>query len=68
MKPMNSKDKRIKMLPNHWDPRINFICLDYPDFLEHIDSFDGSSEEVLEEGIEQFVTDIIEAKVNIDLD
>ena len=68
---MNQNDNRISILSQagyQYDPRINFICLDYPDLLEHIDSFDGSSEEKLDECMEQFVSEIINAKVNIDTD
>ena len=69
MRSMNSNDNRLNILSGYvYDPRINFICLDYPDFLEHIDSFDGSTEEKLDECIEQFVSEIINAKVNIDTD
>ena len=63
---MNGSDERLKLLSGFEDNRINFVCLDHPDFLEHIDSFDGESEEKLEEGLETFVSEIIEAKVSID--
>ena len=68
MKSMNANDNRLKILQNYFDPRINFICLDFPNFLEHIDSFDGNTEESLEEGLESFVSEMINAKVNIDMD
>jgi hypothetical protein len=36
--------------------------------LEHIDPFDGSSSEKLDECLDQFVSEIINAKVEIDID
>ena len=50
------------------DARTNFICLDYPSFLEHMDEFDGTSEEDLDQSMDKYVSEIINAKVNIDLD
>ena len=48
MRVMGSSDERLDILNDWVDPRVNFVCLDYPNFLEHIDSFDGSSSESLE--------------------
>jgi hypothetical protein len=36
--------------------------------LEHIDKIDGSSEDALEESLNNYVKEILEAKVNIDTD
>jgi hypothetical protein len=55
-------------LSDFFDPRINFICLDYPDCLELIDSFEGENEDKLDEELEKFVLNVIEAQVNIDLE
>lgn len=66
MRVMSSNDERLNILNDWVDPRVNFMCLDYPNFLEHIDSFDGSSSESLEQGMSSFVTEILNAKVNID--
>ena len=52
MRSINAHDNRLDILKNFSDPRINFVCLDYPNFLEHIDAFDGSTEEALDEGLE----------------
>ncbi len=46
------------------DGRINFVCLDFPDIVEHTDSF--ASEDDLNERLDQFVAEILNAKVNID--
>ena len=27
------------------DPRVNFICLDFPDFVEHIDVINGEDQD-----------------------
>mmetsp|Transcript_22923 Transcript_22923/g.22229 ORF Transcript_22923/g.22229 Transcript_22923/m.22229 type:complete len:108 (+) Transcript_22923:73-396(+) len=47
------------------DPRINFVCLDFPEPIERIDSFIG--EEDLNEKLDSFVSDIINEKVSIDM-
>ena len=65
LRSLNGSDKRLDCLRNYSDCRANFVCLDHPDFLEHIDSF---SDDQLEDCLEQFVQEIIEAKVEIDLD
>ena len=46
------------------DGRINFVCSDFPDIVEHTDSF--ASEDDLNERLDQFVAEILNAKVNID--
>jgi len=69
MPSLNAKDERLELLESFdIDPRINFICLDYPEFIEVIDSFTGSSEEKLDEELDVFVSNVLEDKVNIDLD
>lgn len=68
MRSLGSNDQRLNILKNHWDPRINFVCLDYPTFLEHIDPLDGSSADALDEGLDKFVSEIVNAKVTIDTD
>ena len=45
---MNGNDERIKILSNFFDPRITLVCLDYPECLEQIDSFEGTDEEKLD--------------------
>ena len=47
------------------DPRINFICLDFPDFVEHIQVISGDSQKELYESLDNFVGEIINAKVTI---
>jgi hypothetical protein len=69
MRSISSNDTRTNLLRNHWDPRINFVCLDYPTFLEHIDPLDGGgSTEGLDEELDKFVSEIVNAKVTIDTD
>jgi len=48
------------------DPRINFVCLDFPTFVEHVDVFQGKDEEEYFQCLETFVGEIINAKVSID--
>jgi tetrahydromethanopterin S-methyltransferase subunit H len=44
------------------------VCLDYPTFLEHIDPLNGKSAEALDEELDKFVSEIVNAKVIIDTD
>jgi hypothetical protein len=46
------------------DGRINFVCSDFPDVIEHTDTF--ASEDDLNEHLDMFVAEILNAKVNID--
>lgn len=46
------------------DGRINFVCMDFPDIVEHTDTF--TSEEDLNERLDKFVAEILNAKVNVD--
>lgn len=46
------------------DPRVNFVCLDFPEAIEHIDVFQG--EEDLYEKLDSFVSELINEKVNVD--
>ena len=57
-------DQRLSLIREFSDPRVNFVCLDFPDIPEHIDSFpDGDS---LYERLDQYVSEIVNAKVNVD--
>ena len=40
-------DQRLNLIKESHvlDARINFICLDYPNFIDHMDQFDADSEE-----------------------
>ena len=68
MRSLSSNDSRLNLLKNNWDPRINFVCLDYPNKLEHIDPIKGSSSDVLDESLDKYVSEIVNAKVTIDID
>ena len=46
------------------DARINFVCYDFPDLIEHIDSFAG--EEELDKKLDSFVSEILGERVSID--
>lgn len=46
---------------------MNFICLDFPDFVEHIQVIQGETQDELFENINEFVEEIINAKVNINV-
>lgn len=51
-----------------FDPRIDFICLDYPNCLEYIDSFTGNTDQELDEELENFTSNVIESSVNVNFD
>jgi hypothetical protein len=57
-------DPKVQLVKELNDGRINFVCLDFPDIVEHTDSF--ASEDDLNERLDQFVAEILNAKVNID--
>lgn len=40
-----------------------FVCLDYPDFIEHVQAITGSGKDELNESLDSFVSEIINAKV-----
>ena len=60
MRSLASNDERLSLLSDFFDPRIDFVCLDYPECLELIDSFEGSTDEQLESELENFVQNVIE--------
>jgi len=37
------------------DPRILFVCLEFPDFIEHVQGITGSDKTELNESIDKFV-------------
>ena len=65
---LSSSDERLNILNGYFDQRILFVCLDYPEFLEQIDCFTGSDEDLLEDELNNFMVNILESKINIDLD
>lgn len=42
------------------DPRINFVCLDFPEVVEHIDRF-GSSD--LDQALDVYVSEIVNSRM-----
>ena len=57
-------DPKAQYIKELNDGRINFVCSDFPDIVEHTDSF--TSEDSLNDSLDQFVSEILNAKVNID--
>lgn len=49
------------------DPRVNFVCIDFPEIVEHIEVFTGNSQAELSEALRKFTCDVIDTKANIDL-
>jgi hypothetical protein len=68
MRCFSNSDERLNLLYGFFDTQILFVCLDFPECLEQIDHFSGGDEEELEGELNQFVSSILETKVNIDLD
>lgn len=76
---LSSTDPKINRVPNvsHFfadlaqyimnDPRILFVCLDYPDFVENVSAITGNGKSDLNESLDSFVSDIINAKVQINV-
>lgn len=65
---LSSDDEKLGILEGFNDPRINFVCVDAPQYVEHIDPIKGSNEEELEKSLEEYVSTVIQAKVNLDLE
>lgn len=63
---LSSSDDRLNILQDVDDARINFICLDSPSFIEHIDAIDGTDEEGLNNSLKDYVTEVLNAKVIIE--
>lgn len=57
-------DPKSQFVKDLNDGRMNFVCQDFPDIVEHTDSFE--SEEDLNERLDSFVSEILNAKVNVD--
>lgn len=57
-------DPKAQFVKELNDGRINFVCLDFPDIVEHTDTF--ASGEDLNERLDKFVAEILNAKVNVD--
>jgi hypothetical protein len=64
LRSLGRSDDRASIIKDLNDSRINFVCIDFPELVEHIDAFD--SEETLNEKLDAFVSEILNAKVNID--
>ena len=68
MRTLGASDEKLGILSDFFNHKILFVCLDFPECLEQIDSFEGEDEEELENELNQFVEGILENKVHIDLD
>lgn len=66
---LSYSDPKTLLLSNtiHKDPRINFICLDFPDFVEHIEVIHGEDQDQLNQSLNEFVGEILNAKVVVNL-
>ncbi len=60
---LTAKDMRLGQL-KCGDPRVNFVCFDWPNSAEHIEDF--SSEDELDDKLNSFVYEYLMAKVNVD--
>jgi hypothetical protein len=39
------------------------VCLDYPDFIEHVQAITGNDKQELDESLDKYVSEIVNAKV-----
>lgn len=73
---LGSQDPKTELMPNvsvyerfnlfqyiKNDPRILFVCLDYPDFIEHVQAITGNDKQELDESLDKYVSEIVNAKV-----
>lgn len=68
MRCFGNSDERLNILSGFSNPKILFVCLDFPECLEQIDTFQGEDEDELDNELNTFVSSILETKVHIDLD
>jgi NIMA (never in mitosis gene a)-related kinase len=61
---LSSGDPKAQLVKDLNDGRINFVCLDFPEIAEHTDCF--PSEDDLNDRLDSFVLEILNAKVNVD--
>ena len=67
MRVLSTSDPKTNILPRsiQGDPRVNFVCLDFPDFVEHIEAIRGEDQDELGKSLDDFVGEILNAKVNM---
>lgn len=65
VKTLGWSDQRSQLLKDFIDPRINFVCQDFPAIVEHLDAF--NDEKSLNEKLNSFVQETINDKVSIDI-
>lgn len=66
LRSLSSNDDRLSILQDVDDARINFVCLDSPAFIEHIDPIDGADEGSLDASLSEYVAEVLNAKVIIE--
>ncbi len=60
---LSTTDAKAQIIRDFVDARINFVCLDYPDVIEHIDAFRDDS---LDQGLDNYVAEIMNIRVVVD--
>ena len=50
-------------MESHCDPRVLFVCLDHPEFIDIMDSFQGETDEQIEEELDAYVQNALQDKV-----
>ena len=64
---MSDQDLRLHIFElGHYDPRINFVCLDYPSFVDAVDIFPHKSVSRIHKVLEQITSEVINYRVIID--
>ena len=65
---LSTDDDKLDILGDVEDPRVNFVCVDPPHYVEHIDPIKGANTEELDKSLEEYVSMIIQAKANLYLE
>ena len=64
---MNPNDYRLNILEEFQDPRIIFVCLDYPDCPVLLEPFEGSTAQKLDLELDSFLTSALENSFEINM-
>lgn len=63
LRTLSANDPKALLVRNYNDPRVNFVCLDFPEVVEHIDAFRA---EDLDQQLDAFVAEIINVRMVYD--
>ena len=57
----------FNLLQDALDARVNFVCLDYPAYIEQIEIFSAQTTDELRDNLDSFIAEVLDCTVNIDM-